>query len=61
LGPDSFIHFSACRAIASSSAAITSSSTLSVRAMIVATIRKSITPVENTLATRGSRSRKMRA
>ena len=39
-----FIHFSAWRANAVSSPAITSSATFSVRAMIVDTIRKSITP-----------------
>jgi hypothetical protein len=58
---DSFIHFSACRAIASSNSGITASSTFSVRAMMVDTIRKSIIPRANTLASAGSRSRSVRA
>jgi hypothetical protein len=59
-GPESFIHFSACRAIAASNSRMTSSSTFSVRAMIVETIRKSIVPRTNTLATCGNRSRNVR-
>jgi hypothetical protein len=60
LGLDSFIHFSAWRAITASTSAMTVSSTLWVRAMIVKTIRKSITPRANTVATAGSRSHKAR-
>jgi hypothetical protein len=60
LGPESFIHFTQWRAIASSRSEMIASSTLSVRAMIVETIRKSITPRANTVASRGSRSRNVR-
>ncbi len=57
-GPDSRIHFGACRATAASNRAINSGSSISsVRYTTAAISRKSMRPWAKTSATRGSRSR----